>query len=723
VEDAVAAIPADYEERVYAGVLGKIIGVYLGRPVEGWTYERITDKLGEITGYVHDKVGVPLIVTDDDITGTFTFFRALEDNGYDPDLGAEAVGLGWLNYLIENRTILWWGGLGHSTEHTAYLRLKAGIPAPRSGSAELNGRETSEQIGAQIFIDAWAMASPGDPERAAKLARTAASVSHDGEAVYAATLLAAMEAQAFVEADLDRLLDTGLSFIPKDSIIARLIGDLREWRVGEPDWRVARERLADRYGYQRYRGNVHVVPNHGLMILSLLWGDDDFSRTMSIVNTGGWDTDCNSGNIGCLMGIKLGLPGLNGDIDWRGPVGDRLYLPTAEGGRAITDAVIEAGRIAAAGRRMAGDEPARPKGGARFHFEFPGAVQGFAAVSDADSDAPSLTNVEGGSSTGLRSLRCTFDHRGRGSTRVTTPTYIPPDAINMIGYKLLASPTLHTGQDIQAAVELSGDITGPVEVRLIVAHYTGKDELGWLRGPATALMASDRVELTWLAPETGGQPIAAVGLEVSGQARGAIHLDWLSWSGSPTVRLGRPDDGGTMWRRAWIDAVDVWEARQPETYRFSQNRGTGMISQGSLDWLDYRVEADVTPWMAAGAGIAARVQGLRRYYGLFLTGDGRARLVRANDDVTVLAAVDVDVENFRTYQLALEVAGSRIRAWVDDALVAEVVDDSPRALRGGAVGLVCEEGTMGCYEVRVAALATSPDTDATERAELEEARS
>ena len=30
-------IPPDYEERVYAGVLGKIIGVYLGRPFEGWS--------------------------------------------------------------------------------------------------------------------------------------------------------------------------------------------------------------------------------------------------------------------------------------------------------------------------------------------------------------------------------------------------------------------------------------------------------------------------------------------------------------------------------------------------------------------------------------------------------------------------------------------------------------------------------------------------------------
>jgi hypothetical protein len=716
-------IPSDYEERVYAGVLGKVIGVYLGRPFEGWTYERIARELGEINGYVHEQVGVPLIVTDDDITGTFTFFRALEDSGYDPELGSEAVGRAWLNYIIEDRTILWWGGIGNSTEHTAYLRLKSGIPAPRSGSAALNGRATSEQIGAQIFIDAWAMAAPGDPERAAAFARNAARVSHDGEAVYAATLLATMEAQAFVEPKLDRLLDVGLSFIPRESVIARLVDDLREWRVAEPDWRIARERLAERYGYHRYPGNVHVVPNHGLIILSLLWGDDDFNRTLSIVNTCGWDTDCNSGNAGCLMGIRNGLAGLTGAVDWRGPVADRLYMPTAEGGRAITDAVTEAGRIAAAGRRLVHEQPIRPKDGARFHFEFEGSVQGFAVNADSSGEPPVLTNVEGGSTSGRRSLRVDFDHPGPGSTRVTTPTFIPPDAINMIGYRLLASPTLHTGQDLRARVQLAEDATGPAEVRLIVAHYTGTDELSWLRGPSEMLQRGGRVDLEWQAPETDGQPIAEVGVEVSGQASGAIHLDWLAWSGSPTVRLARPPDGGTMWSRAWVDGVDEWYPRWPEPYRLSQNRGTGLISQGSLEWTDYRVEADVTAWMASAVGVAARVQGLRRYYALLLKSDGRARLVRVNNDVTVLEDVAFDLEYFQAYELALEVAGARIRAWLDGVLLADVIDRSPLSLQGGAVGLVCEEGTMASNEVRVAALATTSDGGVRGLEVPEEARS
>src|ERR687893_1432473 len=226
-EFAEQTLPVDYAERVYAGVLGKLIGVYLGRPVEGWTYDRITAEHGEVDRYIHERRGMPLVVTDDDVSGTFTFLRSLPDHGNDPHLTPEQIGNTWLNYLIERRTILWWGGIGNSTEHTAYLRLKSGVPAPVSGSIELNGATVAEQVGSQIFIDGWGMIVPGDPERAADFARRAASVSHDGEAIYGAQVIAAMEAEAFVESDMNALIDTAVGFVPKDSVIFRLIDDIR----------------------------------------------------------------------------------------------------------------------------------------------------------------------------------------------------------------------------------------------------------------------------------------------------------------------------------------------------------------------------------------------------------------------------------------------------------------------------------------------------------------
>src|SRR5512143_1424146 len=471
-------LPPDYAERVYAGVLGKIIGVYLGRPFEGRTYERIMQELGEIDGYVNARVPgrPPLVVPDDDISGTFTFLRALDDYGPSPALTAAQVGQTWLNYLVERQTVLWWGGMGNSTEHTAYMRLKRGIPAPRSGSIALNGQVVAEQIGAQIFIDGWGMVAPAQPALAADLARKAASVSHDGEAIHAAVVIAAMEAQAFVERDMDRLFETGLAHIPPGSLIARLIGDVRRWSAQDEDWRATRERIAAQYGYDKYGGNCHVVPNHAIIILALAYAADDFARALLIANTSGWDTDCNSGNVGCLLGIKNGLAAIDrGPVDWRGPVADRLYLPTADGGRCISDAVQEADRVVALGRALAGVDYAPPKAGARFHFSQPGAVQGF----HAEGAGARIENVV---RDGRRMLAL---HHG-GEARMSTPTFLPAEALRITsGYGLPASPSLYAGQIVQATV--ISDV--PATVALFVRRYGADDQLAEVSGPVVTARA------------------------------------------------------------------------------------------------------------------------------------------------------------------------------------------------------------------------------------------
>ena len=191
---------------------------------------------------------MPLIVPDDDISGSFVFFRALEDHGYDPAMSARQIGETWLNYIIEEHTILWWGGMGRSTEHTAYLRLKQGRPAPESGSSALNGRGMAEQIGAQIFIDPWALANPNQPERAARLARAAASVSHDGIAIECAVFLAVLESLSFAEGDAERLLEAGLTYV-QDVHLRHLVQQVRERCVTERDWRAVRDWIEREHGY------------------------------------------------------------------------------------------------------------------------------------------------------------------------------------------------------------------------------------------------------------------------------------------------------------------------------------------------------------------------------------------------------------------------------------------------------------------------------------------
>ena len=695
--------PHDYYERVYAGVLGKMIGVYLGRPFEGWSYEKITAELGEIDRYVHEQLGLPLIVTDDDLTGTFTFIRTLEDHQAGRAITPKQIGQTWLNYVLEGKTIFWWGGMGNSTEHTAFLRLKQGYVPPDSGSAKVNGKIVAEQIGAQIFIDGWSMVAPGDPELAAELARRAASVSHDGEAIYAAQVVAAMEALAFVESDRYKLIDTAVRLISRDSVIYRLVQELLEQYAKQPDWRKTRRWIVENYGYQKYIGGCHVVPNHALILLGLLYGEDDFSRTLMITNTSGWDTDCNSGNIGCLMGIKLGLEGIDRSAyDWRGPVSDRLLLPTADGGSAISDGLREATRITNIGRALAGEPPLQPKDGARFNFSLPGSVQGFRLEAGEPSIGASLDNALLDPKTGRRALALRFQDLEIGQpVRTTTATFMLPEDWKMPGYALLATPTLYSGQIVRAAVAADRENTAPVQVRLFLRYYDRNDLPQKVDGDLVCLDTGERTDITWLIPDLFGQPIFEIGLEVQGEGTtGVVYLDFLTWAGATNQTFRQAPGKGVLWRSAWVDNMDQWE-KYGAAFHGIQNRGRGMILTGTSDWQDYRLSVPLTAVMGKALGIGARVQGLSRFYGLMLYEGGKLRLIKAMEEGDcVLGEADFAWELWSRHTLELEVRGSRITAMVDGVLYFDVVDRD-RPLTSGGIALIAEEGHFLVDEVAV----------------------
>ena len=713
-------IPHDYAERVYAGVLGKIIGVYLGRPFEGWTYERIMRELGPINFYVNERRDVALrshhlVVTDDDISGTFAFPRALADHDFPRCLTSQQIGNTWLNYIVEDRSVLWWGGIGNSTEHTAYLRLKSGVPAPLSGSIELNGKTVAEQIGAQIFIDGWAIVSPGDPDQAAYFAEQAGRVSHDGEAVHAAKLLAAMEAQAFVEPDVQKLLDVGLGFVPRDALIRRVVEDMRAWHADDNsrDWERTRALVAERYGYDKFLGNCHIIPNHALIILATLYGGNSFQDTMRIVNTAGWDTDCNAGNAGCLFGIRTGLAGIDAGPDFRTPIADRMYVSTAEGGGSITDAVIEAHSLIATGYILAGSsQTAAFKNGARFNFNFPGSLQGFAAKTDSPAylHQAEIRNVPGHSRDGERSLAVNFRRLAPGRVaRIATPTFFDRDVFTMPIYQLLACPTLYSGQLVECRLE--ADNNGKqVAVRLYASVYDEHDELEQIYSDKHELSSGSEAILTWRVPDTGGYPIFEVGLEIETRDRsgidGVIYLDYLTWTGAPKTVLRRPDDNlSTMWKHAWVNNVSQFQTRW-EGLRVTNGEGIGFIAQGSRDWKDYRVRSEITPLLAEAWGLAARIQGRERYYAVMFDKfeGGRAKLIKRLHEESVFASDRFSWQLDRKYVVELQVEDNEIQAFVDGRRILEFTDTQQLPLSGGGVGLVVDTGSISTQAVHVTSL-------------------
>ena len=95
----------EFIERIYAGWLAKIVGIRLGAPVEGWTYDRIRNIFGEVTDYLVDYHE---FAADDDSNGPIFLVRALEDSGHIPNLTAQDVGEALLNYAPFEHGFFWW---------------------------------------------------------------------------------------------------------------------------------------------------------------------------------------------------------------------------------------------------------------------------------------------------------------------------------------------------------------------------------------------------------------------------------------------------------------------------------------------------------------------------------------------------------------------------------------------------------------------------------------
>lgn len=714
-------LPDDYLSRVYAGVLGKLIGVYLGRPFEGWTHQKIMDILGPIRFYVHDHpnlpaspfdpslgsardCGLPLVVTDDDVSGTFTFLRALEEHGFDANITSEQIGKTWLNQLIEGQTILWWGGRGISTEHTAYLNLKQGIPAPMSGAISTNGTTVAEQIGAQIFIDGWAMVAPGKPNLAARLAKEAGSVSHDGESVYAAMLWAAMEAEAFISKDVEHLLDTGLSVIPAESAIASLIRDVRRWHALDGDWLKTRQRIEDKYGYDKYCGVCHVMPNHGIMIMALLYGGQEFSEAMHIINTSGWDTDCNSGNVGCLVALMHGISAFEGSRDWRGPVADRALISSADGGFSIANAGSLAVQVASLGRQIAGlDALPPPKEGAQFHFILPGSVQGFSAA------GASLLHEYDESGTGTLVIECVELTTAGGTVEALTESFMAPDVLKMPMYPLMASPLVYPGQTIKAKLRLPAQSTSSIQAALRLKVYAPGNKLVTRDGDTIVLQPGEEKVLEWTIPDSfDSQPIQAIGVALRAKITnftGKVVLDSLGWTGVPRMVLDKPSsttDAGHFWMKAWVKGVDSFFSWRKSPFTIVQNRGEGILIHGTRDWTDYRVTVTAfTVGLGETAGVAIRVRGLNRYYAILLAGNGTTvLLVKALDEKRiVLASAEFVWELDKEYDISIQASGNKIEGRIGGSVIKLAgVDDQ---YSGGGLGLVITNGTASAGPINI----------------------
>ena len=199
----------------------------------------------------------------------------------------------------------------------ATRNLEWGLRPPFSGRC---GNYFINGMGAAIRSEIWACLAPGNPELAAKFAGEDGCIDHEGDGLYAEIFLAALESAAFVDRDLRRLLDIGLSYIPADCRLAAAIRDTIRWCGETGERRAVRRRIIERYGNGNF---TDVLTNIPFIILGLLLGKGDFGRTVCEAVNCGRDTDCTGATAGAIFGIMNpdGIP-----PRWSKPIGDELRL-------------------------------------------------------------------------------------------------------------------------------------------------------------------------------------------------------------------------------------------------------------------------------------------------------------------------------------------------------------------------------------------------------------
>jgi ADP-ribosylglycohydrolase len=317
-------------ERLHGAWLARIVGCVMGKPVEGLdraTVQRYLRAAGAWpqTGYVplldplpdgvtHLHWSAPVSVAgafdaaprDDDTDFTVLGLHLLET--YGTDLAAEDVAREWLDRLPFTQTF--------TAERAVYRNLIEGDPAATAG---LRRNPYREWCGALIRADAFGYAAPGEPAVAAHLALADARLSHQANGIYGELWAAALVAAAFTAPDMPSALRTAASWVPPQTRLREALDLVLAAHAAGASWDAVVAELDTLVGHYDW---VHTINNAAGIAAALLWGENDFVRSVASVIALGFDSDSAAATVGSVLGAMHGPAIVPAALDE--PIGDTL---------------------------------------------------------------------------------------------------------------------------------------------------------------------------------------------------------------------------------------------------------------------------------------------------------------------------------------------------------------------------------------------------------------
>lgn len=677
--------------QVYAAWLGKLIGIRLGAPVENWTFEQIRDTYGRLNGY---PVDYGVFASDDDANGPLFFAKAVER--YGKDVTAEQMGETLLSVASIGHGFFWWGGIGVSTEDTAYHNLLKGIKAPASGSIAVNGKTMAEQIGGQIFSDCWGYVSAKNAQLACDLAAKMSSVTHDGDGIEGGKFVAACIALAFEETDVRTVIEKALTYLNPESDYVKCVLDVASMKDSGMSMEECRSVIFEKYSYASYPGVCHIIPNTAIMIMAMIYGENDFSKTLTMLCECGWDTDCTCGNVGSIMGALVGIEGI--DEKWIKPIDDLLISSSSIGSRnldTVSETALYFASLAAQLNDIEIDEKYRrileSKETISF-FDLPYGTQGFQTKEDRYSSVQLKTDQ--------KSLKCIVAQGFPNKNgKIYKKTYFVPSEVYDARYQPSMSPKLYPGETISFV--LSNPHALPMKFQIYAMDIKGNVYAGkWFEAGVK------KQEVSWKIDCPKDALLCEFGLNLWYQKRVMHEIFWIH-----EVKTNHVFDVEIQWKNQCMEdwgldfGENCWsEIRQCTTLKHHAllNEKGLLVQDDGVLFSDVRAElvsGEVEFEFEGEFDLMISAEDFRHYYGVRISEDEIGFVKRDGELIQVNQISSKKMFNQGKNTLNFSVKNGLINVEINHLYHYET-ERSLTEMKKGAFGVVCDETSrcllIGC---------------------------
>ena len=290
------------QNKIKGGWAGQVIGCTFGGPTEfrfNGTLMNDYQPIPWYDGYIR-KTMIDNPGLYDDLYMDLTFVDVFERKGLDAPVAEHATAYANAGYM------LW-----HANQAGRYNILN-GMKAPESGHWLNNPH--ADDIDFQIEADFSGLMAPGMPNTAVQIGDPIGHIMNYGDGWYGGAYVGALYSLAFVSNDVSYIVKEALKTIPAQSTFYQCIADVINWHAQFPNdwkrtWFEIQRKWADEVGCPEgvfYPLNIDAKINSAYIVLGLLYGRGDFSRTMEISTRAGQDSDCNPASAGGVLGTMLG---------------------------------------------------------------------------------------------------------------------------------------------------------------------------------------------------------------------------------------------------------------------------------------------------------------------------------------------------------------------------------------------------------------------------------